>query len=414
MENQGVFTVKVFARHSAACPQKTNPKSKKACVCRKHLYIYEDGRVTYKSAKTRSWEQADVAAQAERGLRDPVKIKLKEIEDREAAKAAALKTATIPIRVALDRWLANQKGISERSLEAYRSSANKIARWAKRIGAENLDDITANLLDEWRGQWFKGAETKDDRMGPTTQSNFQIRLQYFFKWATRINLIGTNPAAMLDYIKPSDKRTYPLTPSQFEELLAAVEPFTKTQKGELSGFANELKALFLLQRWIGLRIQDCLKLPRSGVVGNRLRLKTQKTNADIDRILPDCVVSALNALSAERTFFRPSHFWWSKECNQKNLTVIWDRYIRKLNAQLSFVDEHGEPMKFHSHMLRDTFAVEMLLAGVSLEDVSRLLTHSSIRTTERYYAHWVKARRDQLEQKTIDAMRRMGATVTAN
>ena len=122
----------------------------------------------------------------------------------------------------------------------------------------------------------------------------------------------------------------------------------------------------------------------------------------------------LNALSAERTFFRPSHFWWSKECNQKNLTVIWDRYIRKLNAQLSFVDEHGEPMKFHSHMLRDTFAVEMLLAGVSLEDVSRLLTHSSIRTTERYYAHWVKARRDQLEQKTIDAMRRMGATVTAN
>jgi integrase/recombinase XerD len=47
-------------------------------------------------------------------------------------------------------------------------------------------------------------------------------------------------------------------------------------------------------------------------------------------------------------------------------------------------------------MLRDTYAVEMLLAGVSLEDVSRLPTHESIKTTEKYYAHWVKARREQV------------------
>ena len=67
-------------------------------------------------------------------------------------------------------------------------------------------------------------------------------------------------------------------------------------------------------------------------------------------------------------------------------------------------------MQFHSHMLRDTFAVEMLLACVPLEDVSRMLTHSSIRTTEKHYAPWVKARRRQLEDKAVAAMRKMGAT----
>lgn len=67
-------------------------------------------------------------------------------------------------------------------------------------------------------------------------------------------------------------------------------------------------------------------------------------------------------------------------------------------------------MQFHSHMLRDTFAVEMFLAGVPLEDVSRMLTHSSIRTTERHYAPWVKARQRQLEDKAGAAMRKMGAT----
>jgi integrase len=63
-------------------------------------------------------------------------------------------------------------------------------------------------------------------------------------------------------------------------------------------------------------------------------------------------------------------------------------------------------------MLRDTFAVEMLLAGMPLELVSRLLTHKSIKTTERYYARWVKAREKKLEVRMVEAMRKMGATVT--
>jgi integrase/recombinase XerD len=49
------------------------------------------------------------------------------------------------------------------------------------------------------------------------------------------------------------------------------------------------------------------------------------------------------------------------------------------------------------HRLRDTFAVKMLLAGVALEDVSRLLCHSSIAITEKYYAAWVPSRKLRLE-----------------
>ena len=68
-------------------------------------------------------------------------------------------------------------------------------------------------------------------------------------------------------------------------------------------------------------------------------------------------------------------------------------------------------MVFKSHMLRDTFAVELLLAGVPIEDVSRLLTLASTRTTERYYAHWVKSRKNLLEEKFVAALGKMGAVV---
>jgi len=49
---------------------------------------------------------------------------------------------------------------------------------------------------------------------------------------------------------------------------------------------------------------------------------------------------------------------------------------------------------------------------VTLDKVSRLLCHSSVRMTEEHYAPWVKAREQQLEEEAIKAMRKMGAVVT--
>src|SRR5882724_6909566 len=53
--------------------------------------------------------------------------------------------------------------------------------------------------------------------------------------------------------------------------------------------------------------------------------------------------------------------------------------------------------KAHAHRFRDTFAVELLLAGVPIERVSILLGHQSVRITEMHYALWVRARQEQLE-----------------
>ena len=47
-------------------------------------------------------------------------------------------------------------------------------------------------------------------------------------------------------------------------------------------------------------------------------------------------------------------------------------------------------------MFRDTFAVELLLAGVPIEQVSILLGHKSVKMTEKHYLPWVKARQEQL------------------
>ena len=50
-----------------------------------------------------------------------------------------------------------------------------------------------------------------------------------------------------------------------------------------------------------------------------------------------------------------------------------------------------------SHRLRDTFACDLLENGVPLEEVSKLLGHQSIKTTEKHYAKWVKGRQVRLD-----------------
>jgi len=46
----------------------------------------------------------------------------------------------------------------------------------------------------------------------------------------------------------------------------------------------------------------------------------------------------------------------------------------------------------------DTFAVSLLLAGKPIEDVSKLLGHTSIQTTLKHYAPWVQEMQSKMER----------------
>lgn len=50
----------------------------------------------------------------------------------------------------------------------------------------------------------------------------------------------------------------------------------------------------------------------------------------------------------------------------------------------------GRAKRCHSHMFHDTFAVELLLSGIPIDQVSILLGHRSVKMTEKHYLPCVK------------------------
>jgi integrase len=139
-------------------------------------------------------------------------------------------------------------------------------------------------------------------------------------------------------------------------------------------------------RYSGLRIGDTIALDNSRLSGNKLLLYTAKTGTPVYVPLPPVVMTALGLLEVHAS----GRFFSTGDAKPQTARANWSRYLDSL---FELANVRGA----HSHRFRDTFAVSLLLKGVSLESVSKLLGHSSIKVTERHYAPWVKARQTILE-----------------
>lgn len=219
----------------------------------------------------------------------------------------------------------------------------------------------------------------------------------FFRYCILHDWMTKNPAAGLSRIKVSSRPTVPFSREEFTKLLATVPLMYTSARGNsrTSQFLRaRLRAMLLLLRWSGLRIGDAANLERSRLSDDdKLLLYTAKTRTPVFVPLPPHVANELWALPNSN----PDYFFCSGNGTVRSVTANWQRILDQSFKKAAL------NRRCHVHQLRDTFAVEMLLAGVPLDQVSMLLGHSSVRITEKHYAPWVQARQQQLENSVRKA-----------
>jgi integrase len=248
--------------------------------------------------------------------------------------------------------------------------------WTKDRGLRYLKELTPDRLAAWRSTW------KDNALAASKKYQ---RTVGFFYFCMRIKWLGENPMKSLH---PPKVKQDPTLPFSFDEVNAVVSACDRFPNKGLHGEGNRrrLQAMVFLLRYSGLRIRDAATLRRDRLQNGKLLLYMQKTGVSVFVPLPPCVVEALN----ETPTVHPNYFFWSGHGLPKTTVADWQRSLRKL---FEIANVKGG----HAHRFRDTFAVELLLAGVPIDQVSVLLGHSSVKITEKSYSPWVKARQDQLE-----------------
>jgi len=264
---------------------------------------------------------------------------------------------------------AESRELQDSTVRKYRQLVKQMRAFAADEGLLYIKQWDIEVVRRFRQSWQDNGNTVVKKLE---------RLRAFFRFAQDSEWIEKNPAAKIKSPTVKQNPTMPFTQDEMVATLAACDRF--------QGNAKRIRALVLLLRYSGLRIGDAVRLARDRVVGTRLFLYTQKTGVPVWCPLPDFVIEALNSFEP----MNKTYFFWSGASSK-------DGVARTYMGRFNRIFKLAGVANGHAHRFRDTFATELLLAGVPLERVSVMLGHSSVKVTEKHYSPWVLARQEQLE-----------------
>jgi integrase/recombinase XerD len=401
MRARAVPEVNVKSRHREDCKRKSDGNYI-TCICPKQLLYSRNGKLYRISAATNDWQIAENKA---RELQERFERAAKG-EPEPVATPGANGSEEATVAEAVARYIQSKRdaNYTEKSIGKLQLWFEKrLVQFANRKNLLYIPEIKLAHLEEWRSEW-KGEAT--------TRAKIQGRVVGFFDWCLRRDLISKNPALGLERIKTNGRKpTIALTDAHFEQVLKAIPKINGETTDEQR---TKLRALVLLMRWSGLSIRDALTLERTKLVAGadgwaKLFLRRAKTGVEVYCTIAPETTRELLALQNDD----PKYFFWDGEGSKEALVQKWGVLFRKLSTKAALKDEHDDPLDFHSHMLRDTFAVWCFNSGMATEDVAALLGHSNIQITQQHYSPWVLSRAERLGDMVKQAHRRTSLATAA-
>jgi integrase len=250
------------------------------------------------------------------------------------------------------------------------------------LGRTKVTELTKPDVDRWLGVLSRPT-AKRPALAPATRSRIRQVLVACLNYAVDARMLTWNPAhATRVTVRPSERK-------QESDYLNADEMSRLVEAAR----GDRLEALWLLLVGTGLRRGEALGLTRSALdldagtvtvsqsltrVGGRGEVRPTKTESSERTVpLPPFVVSALRehlrrhpALGGALVFRTGT----GNALNPGNVQTAFARLCRRAGL--------GDR---HPHECRHGYAIALLESGTSLEVVSRLLGHSSLKTTADVY-----------------------------
>lgn len=231
------------------------------------------------------------------------------------------------------------------------------------LGDRYLDNYSAECFDTFFTDLLNSGLSK------YTVKNYRSSLRAGYQQALRWDYIQSNIIDRTRLVKTDEPDILPFTRDEFSKLLSVIN--------------NSLHYdIIIFTLYTGLRVGDIVNIKLLDIIldkkiiritsGSEHRPKNQKTNyVEIaDAIMPIIQNSLLS--NQKYLFEKPNHFKYSSH----TISNVFKRYVNKANIN---------PALNHKS-LRKTFASWLVNEGVPVEEISKLLHHSSPAVTRKHYA----------------------------
>ncbi len=260
--------------------------------------------------------------------------------------------------------------LSPLTVKAYNADLRQWAAFATGNGKHDLvvEDVTTTDLRQWI------ASVSREGVSARSIKRKASALNSFFRFLMRRHGLETNPAADLQLARP--KKTLPsVIPSQQTAQILAQEPDSDNYRD----VRDHLIVDMLYQT--GMRASELAGLLDANVdaIAGTLRVIGKRNK---ERIIPfgSTLAKAIDQYRRARADL-PRH---SSPCfflSPKGTGIDYQTVRRAVHAAL---DGRVTAAKKSPHVLRHSFATDMLNGGADLNSVKELLGHQSLETTQIY------------------------------
>jgi site-specific recombinase XerD len=269
-----------------------------------------------------------------------------------------------------------ERGRSLKTDENYERYLDRFFAFAK---IEKPKDITEDLVREYR-LWLnrqpvgpKGARV-NETLKKKTQNYYLIALRSFLKYLMKRDIESLSPAK-IELAKTNERSLDLITNNELVRLMNAVDG---TEVKDLRD-----KAILELLFSTGLRVSELCSLLRDiDLTSDELSVRGKGEKVRVVFLSPEAKNAVRKYLAARKDMDDSLFVQFGKNGKDKKTLQITPRSIERIIKHYGI--KAGITKKITPHVIRHSFATDLLQNGADLRSVQVMLGHANIATTQIY------------------------------
>ena len=276
-------------------------------------------------------------------------------------------------------YLEVERGSSPLTIRNYKHYLMRFTKWLEKEGIRmKLEDINPEVIRQYRVYISRITDSKKKYLSRKTQGYHAIALRSLLRWLIKNDYSVMSPDK-IDLPKIEERQVKFISGDQVDRLLNA------PSLSKINGKRD--KAILEVLFSTGLRVSELTKLDRDkvdlerrefGVIGKggraRVVFLSQRASQWLENYIKARVDHYKPLFIRHKGKVDPSYPDEKMRLSVRSVQRMIKKYARKIKLAVEVTP----------HILRHSFATDLLMAGADIRSVQEMLGHKSIQTTQIY------------------------------